>query len=374
MWKKGLLVFTVAAGLANGRAAESKKTDAADAFFRDAPICPLRIEVPAASLSALKEGSREYVRATVHEGDVTWHDVGIRLKGHITFQPLDRKPSLTLKFNEFVSGQEFHGLSKVMLNNCAQDPSYLRESLAVQLFHDAGLPTPRAAHAKVQFNGRELGFYALVEGLNKSFLKHEFKNASGNLYEGETRDIDEHLSQENGDDTSQKDLKALVDAARAPVAERMQKLRGLLDVDEFTTFVAMEMLTTSIDGYTFKKNNYRVYHHPKTDRLMFMPHGLDATFGSAGFQPPQDSLLIKGLWELPEFQKQYRARLSEVATKVWKITALTNQVSTMAAKLITAAPDRATARQIEEEAKKLRYQIAQQQQLLTREMKLWEKK
>ena len=374
MWNRGILVVTlaaslIAASLIGARGADPKKSEASDTLFREAVVRTLQIEVSPASFAALKEGNRAYVRATVREGDVTWRDVGIRLKGHVTFQPIDRKPGLALKFNEFVSGQDFHGLSKVMLNNCAQDASYLREPLAAQLFHDAGLPAPRAMHARVQLNGRELGFYVLVEGLNKSFLKHAFKDAGGNLYEGEAKDIDERLNQENGDDLSQKDLKTLAEAARAPATARMQKFRALLDVDEFATFVAMEMLTASIDGYTFQKNNYRVYHHPKTDHLVFLPHGLDATFGSAGFQPPQNSLLVKSLWELPEFQKQYRARLGELATKVWNVTVLTNRVSAMTAKLIAAAPDRAVARQIDDESKKLGYRIAQQQQLLMTELK-----
>jgi spore coat protein H len=294
-----LVPLVLAVSLLATKAADSKKSDASDAFFRDAAVRTLQIEVPAASLSALKQGQRDYVRATVREGSMTWRDVGIRLKGHGSFQPIDRKPNLALKFNEFVSGQEFHGLSKVMLNNCAQDPSFLREVLATQLFHDAGVPTARVTHERVQLNGRELGFYVLAEGVNKNMLKREFGHAGGNLYEGETKDIDQHLDQENGDDTTQKDLQALAAATRQPATKRMQALRSLLDVEQFATFLAMEMLTASVDGYTFTKNNYRIYNQPKTGRLLFLPHGLESTLGSAGFQPPQGSLLVKTLWELP---------------------------------------------------------------------------
>lgn len=366
MWKSAIILLAGAASLAPVRAAN--KSDASEPFFNEGRVHTLQIEVPASSLPAFKLGQRDYVRATVRDGTTTWQDVGVRLKGHSTFQPIDRKPGLSLKFNEFATGQEFHGLSKVNLNNCLQDPSYMRELLAAQLFHDADLPAARVASVRVQLNGRELGFYNLVEGVNKGFLKREFGFAGGNLYEGETKDIDQHLDQENGDEVSQKDLQALVQAARAPAAERLAKLSRVLDLDQFTRFVAMEMLLGSVDGYTHTKNNYRLYHQPKSGRLLFMPHGLDATFGKAAFAPPQGSLLVKALWELPEFQKSYRTSLQELETKVWQVETLTNRLASLMQKLVAAAPDRATATQIEDEARKLRVQIVKQPELIAAEL------
>jgi spore coat protein H len=367
MWKHAIILLATLVALTPVRAAN--KSDASEPFFNEGRVHTLQIEVPTSSLSAFKPGQRDYVRATVRDGTTTWRDVGVRLKGHSTFQPIDRKPGLSLKFNEFVSGQEFHGLSKVNLNNCLQDPSYMREVLAAQLFHDADLPAARVANVRVQLNGRELGFYNLVEGVNKGFLKRAFGFTGGNLYEGESKDIDEHLDQENGDDVSQKDLQALARAALAPAAERMTKLGSVLDVDQFTRFVAMEMLLGSIDGYTFTKNNYRIYHQPKTGRMLFLPHGLDATFGKAAFTPPQSSLLVKSLWELPGFQKNYRAHLQELEAKVWQVETLTNRLASLTQKLIAAAPDRTVATQIEDEARKLRIQILQQPELIAAEMR-----
>ena len=349
--------------------AAEKKSDAAEAFFRDARVHTLQIDVPGAGVPSLKQGNPSYVRATVRDGDVVLRDVGIRLKGHGTFQPIDKKPAFALKFNEFVSGQEFHGLSKVGLNNLAMDPSCVRELLAAQLYRDAGIPAARGTHVRVQFNGRDLGYYVLVEAMNKGFLKREFGNGGGNLYEGETKDIDQKLDQENGDDTSQNDLKAAVIAAKALPNERLSKLKAVLDVDQFTSFIAMEMLTAGIDGYAFKRNNYRVYHHPKTDKLMFLPHGLDATFGSASFKPPTGSMLVKSLWELPEFQQQYNARLGELADKIWRVDVLTNRVNDAVAKLVAAAPTRVEVDQLEKEAKALRYQIEQQGRFIRAELK-----
>ena len=341
------------------RAAE-KKSDIADALFGDTNVHTLRLELPYASLAALKQGNRDYVRATLQDGNQVLRDVGIRLKGHGTFQPIDKKPAFTLKLNEFVSGQAYHGLNKLVLNNSSQDASYVRELTAAQLYRDAGIPAARGTHVRVQLNGRDLGFYVLVEAMNKSFLKHELGSGSGNLYEGETKDIDQKLDQENGDDLSQSDLKALVAAARAPLSERMARLGKVLDIDEFASFLAMEILTAGIDGYAFNRNNYRIYHHPKTDKLMFLPHGLDATFGSTSFQPPTGSLLVKALWDLPDFQQKYHARLGELAEKIWRVDVITNRVNAAVARLVAAAPDKPLVEQLEREAKTLRYQIEQQ--------------
>jgi len=366
MWKRGLFI---ALGLATAlaRAAEAKKADAAEALFRDTNIHIIRLEVPETKMAALRQGQRDYVRATLRDGDLVLRDVGLRLKGHGTFQPIDKKPAFIIKPNEFVSAQEFHGLNKLALNNCAMDASYVRELIAAQLFRDAGLPAARGTQVKVTLNGRDLGFYVLVEAMNKSFLKRELGNGGGNLYEGESKDIDQMLDQENGDDTSQRDLKALAAAAKAPPGERLAKLGSLLDVDQFTSFLALEMLTANLDGYAFNRNNYRIYHHPRTDKLMFLPHGLDATFGSASFKPPTNSIVVGALWELPEFQQRFRARLGELAEKVWRIEALTNRVNDSIAKLAAAAP--ALAPQLEKEAKRLRYQIEQQQRFIEAEFK-----
>jgi spore coat protein CotH len=366
--KRWSSILVIGASLVCSVAAE-KRSDAADALFRDTNIHTLHIDVSETGVASLKQDNHNYVRATLRDGDLALRDVGIRLKGHGTFQPIDKKPAFALKCNEFVSGQDFHGLSKLGLNNLALDASYVRELMAAQLYRDAGIPAARGTHVRVQFNGRDLGYYVLVEAMNKGFLKRELGNGGGNLYEGETRDIDQKLDQENGDDTSQSDLKALVAAAKVPAGERLSKLQTVLDVDQFASFLAMEMLTAGIDGYTFNRNNYRVYHHPKTDKLIFLPHGLDATFGSASFKPPTGSLLVKALWELPEFQQKYTARLSELADKVWRVDVLTNRVNAAVAKLVAASPARGGSDQLEKEAKALRYQIEQQERFIRAELK-----
>lgn len=356
---------------APGVAADSRKNKSSggEALFRDGKIRTFRIEVPESGLRALKLGNKDYVRATLREGDTVLKEVGVRLKGHSTFQDIDRRPNFILKMNEFVSGQDYRGLGKLVLNNSAQDPGYVREIVAGEVFREAGIPAPMATPAKVELNGRDLGFYLLLEPINKGFLKREFGSAAGNLYEGESRDIDRRLDQENGDDTSQRDLATLASTLKAPKSVRMEMVRSILDVDQFATFLALEMLTASVNGYTYLRNNYRIYHEPKSDKLVFLPHGLEATFGSVGFKPPGGSLVVNGLWELPEFQRLYRTRLAELANRHWRVETLTNRIHTAAEKLVSAATDRKFAEQIQREELKLRKQIEQQHQLVQAEIR-----
>jgi spore coat protein H len=349
-------------------AAGSQKADPAAVLFKQESVRRLHIEVPPATVAALRQGGKTYVRATIKDGEKTWHDVGLRLKGHGTFQPIDKKPALALKFNEFAANQDFYGLSKVALNNCATDPSFLREVLATQVYRDAGIPAPRATHVRVTLNGRDLGPYVLVEGVNKSFLKRELGHGGGNLYEGETRDIDQKLDLENGEESGQQELKALVAAAKSPLGSRLERMQAVIDVDQFASFLALEMLTAGIDGYTFNRNNYRVYHHPKTERLVFLPHGLDATFGSAGFKPPTNSIVVRALWEVPAFRSRYQQRLGELAERVWNEKALVSQVHALAKRLTNGVSDEAFVQQMARETKTLCYQISQQASFINAEI------
>src|SRR4029453_12390047 len=140
--------------------------------------------------------SRQYVAATVAVDGVTYSNVAVRLKGMGSFRPLQEKPSLAVKLHEYVEDQKFFGLSKIMLNNSSQDPTYLAELVSMSMFRDAGLPAPRVTHAFVELNGRKLGTYVAIEAVNKDFLRRTFKNTSGTMYEAYLQDIDQTLDQD----------------------------------------------------------------------------------------------------------------------------------------------------------------------------------
>ena len=61
------------------------------------------------------------------------------------------------------------GSRKVHLNNSIQDHTLLSEKISRGWRDAAGIPAPRAGHATVTVNGRELGVYVLIEGWGSNF-------------------------------------------------------------------------------------------------------------------------------------------------------------------------------------------------------------
>jgi spore coat protein H len=308
-----------------GRAADTgvkkKKAEAGAEFFQDPTVRVFDIKVPEAALMELSQSPRTYVSGQVTEGEEVLTNVGIRLKGMGSFRGLEEKPSFAVKFDEFVGTQSYRGLKKLMFNNSAQDSTYLAELLATQLFEDAGVPAAHVTHARVRLNDRDLGLYVVTEAMNKDFLKRHFGSGKGNLYEGYLQDVHGRLEQDNGDDESQADVRALHQACTvSDPAERWQRLNKVLDVDRFLSFIAMELLTTHWDGYLIHFNNYRLYHDPKTDKMVFITHGLDWAFRRPNvlIDPPQKSLVGRAVLTTPEGQKLYQERIRTLFAKVFK--------------------------------------------------------
>jgi hypothetical protein len=351
-WLAGLILI----GLATVRGAEptsagkpvvGKAAEAADELFSQRASIPrLKIEIPAEGMATLRQyywrrdedsASRTDVRATVREGDVVYTNVAVHLKGSAgSFRPIDsEKPALTLNFDKFAEGQRFHGLQKIHLNNSIQDSSCVSEQISRELFLKAGIPAPRAGNAVVELNGRPPQLYVLVEGWNKQFLKRHFKNPKGNLYDGgAAKDIDYPLDTNSGDHPEDRSrLDALVAAAKETNLEtRLARIEKVLDVERFLTFIAMEVIMGHWDGYAMNRNNYRVFHDLDSDRMIFLPHGMDQMFGvwrtkpNSTITPMMKGLVAKAVVQAPDMRRRYLERIAFLATNIFDVPALTNRV------------------------------------------------
>ena len=355
---KGALLLCAVTAASLG-AAEKQNAPVDDPFVSPG-VHSIQIEVKAEQLSVLEQyefsrdnqtQTRPDARATVRDGVHTYTNVAIHLKGAMgSFRPLDDKPAFTLNFDKFASGQRFHGLQKIHLNNSVQDPSYLSEVISREIFLAAGVPTPRGTHATVKFNGRNLGLYVLVEGWNRQFLKRHFKETRGNLWDGGfARDITGPLELNSGEHPEDRaPLDALVEAARdSDLTNRLAQMSRVLDLDRFFTFFALEVMLAHWDGYSLNRNNYRVFHDLSSGKLVFLPHGLDQMFGvwrsrpEGPILPQMRGLVARAALQVPEGRQKYLARMSQLSTNVFRLEALTNRVNELAAKVRPAlAPNR----------------------------------
>jgi len=304
---------------------DSKAGKASAAFFDEGIIPEMRIEISPEQLKKLEASNRAYVLCTVTETlitngakkETTFVDVGIKMKGAAgSFRALNDRPALTLNMDKFKKDQSFHGLDKFHLNNSVQDGSLMCELISGHLFRQAGVPAARASHARVWLNKRDLGIYVLKEGFDPTFLRNFVDKATGNLYDGGfCREIDQPLEKDCGTGPNDhSDLKALRAACAIPdLAKRQAELEKLLDIDQFLSFAAMEMLTCHWDGYCRNRNNYRLYFNPSDGKAMFFPHGMDQMFGDANF-PLLEAGGVAGsaVLQVPDFRTRYRKRLEEL--------------------------------------------------------------
>jgi spore coat protein H len=320
-----LLLAAVFPGVAQKKpddAAKNQKHRAAIERLFAGPIQRVALDIKDEDLEALRREPRRYVEARIRSGGKTYQGMAVKLKGADgSFRPIDEKPCFTINTDKYKGGDRFHGLKKFHLNNAREDPSFLRQMISGEMARAAGVPALRCTHAIVSLNERELGLYVLAEGYTKDFLGEYFADPSGDLYEGGfCKDIDDELTKDEGDPKDFKAIETLLAACREDDAtKRWTKLGAILDTDRFASFLAFEALAGVADGYDFFRNNYRIYHDPKSRLLSFIPHSMDQPLSEAGFpiQRMPESIVGRAFTGCPAGRQLYRERVSELYEKIW---------------------------------------------------------
>jgi hypothetical protein len=289
-----------------------------------------------------------YVVANVTVEGERVEQVGVRKKGFLGSLD-DVKPSLKIKFDEYVANQHLSGLTRLTLNNGKQDPSYLDQCLGFQLFAQAGVPAPRCNFAEVSINGESLGIYVNVESVKKPFLGRHFDNIDGNLYEGTLSDFrdgwtatfERKTNKSNppgSEDTS--DIDAVVDALALGDAAMLAEIEQLIDVEEFFSFWAVETMVSHWDGYAGNNNNFFLYGDPTTGKFAFMPWGVDQLFGDGGENGPSvtRSALTRRLYLYGPSRERYLARFEQILDDVFDDAALLAEIDRMEALISPSIP------------------------------------
>jgi spore coat protein CotH len=369
---------------AGGRA----RVDVQDDIFSKPTVLQIEIEIPRTGMALLRRTSwgggngepRPTASATIREDGIVYTNVAVHLKGAAgSFRPVEDRPAMTLKFDKSAPDQSFHGMHKISLNNSVQDPSLLSEKICRELFDAAGVPVPRAGHALVKLNGRNLGLYVLLEGANKQFLKRYFKNASGNLYDGGfVRDVSESMAVNCGDHPDDhSDLRTLIAAVQETAQNRnLASLEKALDLDRFLSMLSVEVMAWHWDGYGLNKNNWRIFHDAGADRMVFIPHGLDQTFGIANRGPVEftkerwSGAVAQVVMRTPEGRRRYRERFGQIYTNVFQLDKVLGRIDEIEAAIVPALAkvDPQEARNQEQQAAWFKQLVARRHEALSHQL------
>lgn len=360
-WLLGALCFAVIA-----RGAETSQ-------FSSRAVHRIQLKLDRAAINSLRTAPRVYVRCSViHEGR-SWTNAAVHLKGATgSFRPIDDKPSFTLSFDPSSPAQLFRGTTKVHLNNSVEDASCANELLGSIVFRNAGIPAPAVTHAIVELNGKRLGLYVVKEGFTPQFIERHMAGAGGRLYEpGVGRDVGDALDEKwNSAGTNSPTLGTLASAImERDLVRRWQKLGETLDVNEFATFIALEVLLGHRDGYAAARNNFRVFV-PENGRVLFLPSGMDQLFGRAPstLELQMNGSAARAFMETPAGRELYLRNAGAMLTNSFDSAALQRRVDELGVALKPSLT-RAEHRNWQRAAGELKMEIASRHERMAAEIR-----
>jgi hypothetical protein len=287
------------------------------------------LTIPPEGIESLRAAPRTYVQGTVTFEGKSYGPVGVRLKGVTAFEPIDAKPAFRVNFETY-GDVPFFGLKDLTLNNLHADPSMMHERLAYALARKLGVPASRANHALVILNGQPLGLYANVETVKKEFLRQWFDDPNGSLFEATDVDfVDQYIplyELETGPDD--RTLLSGLAGALATMSgdEAMASADAYANLGEFRRFWAMGSVLGQFDSfpYSVPGDDYFAYADPVSQRLWFVPWGMDETFFAPDFDVTQVNsvLAVRCKWAASCFQ--------DYVDETWKVLAEVEQFDWLA--------------------------------------------
>jgi len=303
-------------------------------FYSDAVLHDIRIYMHPADWQRLRDN---FETNTYYPAEFVWRNqsvvnVGVRSRGGGS--RTDFKPGLKVDFTRYIKGLRFLGLSSVTLDNHTQDPSFLRERLTMLLFRKAGIAAPRTAYARLFINDRYWGLYSIVEEIEKPFLRANFGQDTGHLYEYNW--IADYRFQYLGDDPdlyapwmfepktreTAPDYPTLVEFIRSanetPHEQYLDVVGEFLSWPLFARYLALENYVSEWDGLlgSAGMNNFYLYRFNGSKRFQFIPWDKDVGMTNADY-PILENLatnaLTAGAFQHPAIVEAYFDELNQMA-------------------------------------------------------------
>ncbi len=296
--------------------------------FSPTRIGSVAVQLSDEAITSLRNDPWTWVEGAATIDGSHYASVGVRLRGKYgAFRTIDQKPKLKIDFNRYVEGQRHLDLESMSLNNTVVDCSYLKETVAAEVYAAAGVIASRAGYTAVTVNDEAYGLYVVVETQDDPFLERHWSDDSGNLYDGKYwmdenwnyvlldfgDGVDRYFDLEEGEDVGFSDIAAISEAVTAYWGSQgfYENTQHLLDWDSIHHNWAADQWVGQLDGYCLNRNNYRVYFDPDDGgRADLIPTDLDYAF-----IPAEDWWMD---WDYPEGNLAEACLMDHACTAAWK--------------------------------------------------------
>lgn len=275
------------------------------------PLIELPSSVPRVSITISPENLRSLDRSPYRAADVTgtftdatgqqYHHVALNFRGAYALKEMMESGTARnwkVKFPKdlpYLERREW---------NFNYEP-HLRQKLAYDLMHYAGVPAARPQHVILSMNGEEHGLYLqFVDPDNKGWLKAHFSDHRGDLYKvgydlpddvwnrrfGELTYLGpDHSAYVNSYNKKmsrtgipKEDLSSIVAFTKAlnrlPDKEIPAFFEDHVDLDALISYLVVSNFIVHWDGYPGRPKNYWIYQNPATDKWTIIPWDMDSVF------------------------------------------------------------------------------------------------
>ena len=274
----------------SNREATSEEKEYPEALFTLGEISTVDLEMPEETWQKIvkKASDKTYYECAATINGERFDNVAIRTKGassldDVQLMKSDRY-SFTLKLNKYNKGQDYHGLTKLMLNNNIWDATQMKDAIVYDMSRYIGLPAPLTNYARISLNGKFFGCYLLVEPVDKNFCRRNWPDEVSNIYKpyhnlaytGENmKDYDEiaDYAKVKGGEAS---MQRIVEALKSVDEEK--DIDKHVDIESVMKYMALQTIVVNFDCMTgLNEQNY--YLREADGKISFIPWDYNLAWG-----------------------------------------------------------------------------------------------